>query len=126
MESLKSFIEVDMKTQEDAENKALSTTKENPEDMTPGKEYLSSPTKGSSTLEEMMISVHEASEITEFPRKKWFEWILDGLIPSSPEIPREQYKGNELFKALKACDDTHHCPSPVLQHRPDKEKCPEG
>ena len=96
MESLKSFIEVDMKTQEDDEN-----TKENPEPMTPGKEDLSSPTKASSTLEKLMISVHEASEITEFPRKKWFEWILDGLIPSSPELSRDNIKGMSYSKLSK-------------------------
>ncbi len=101
MKSLKSFIEMDMKTQKDDEKKGLSTTKENPEPMTPGKEDLSSPTKGSYTLEEMMISVHEASEITEFPRKKWFEWILDGLIPSSPELSRDNIKGMSYSKLSK-------------------------
>lgn len=101
MKSLKSFIEMDMKTQKDDEKKGLSTTKENPEPMTPGKEDLSSPTKGSSTLEKLMISVHEASEITEFPRKKWFEWILDGLIPSSPELSRDNIKGMSYSKLSK-------------------------
>lgn len=101
MESLKSSIEVDMKTQEDDEKKGLSTTKEKPEPMTLGKEDLSSPTKASSTLEKLMISVHEASEITEFPRKKWFEWILDGLIPSSPELSRDNIKGMSYSKLSK-------------------------
>lgn len=101
MKSLKSFIEMDMKTQKDDEKKGLSTTKENPEPMTPGKEDLSSPTKGSYTLEEMMISVHEASEITEFPRKKWFQWILNGLIPSSPELSRDNIKGMSYSKLSK-------------------------
>ena len=97
-----------MKTQKDAEKKSLSHTKDNPEPMTHGKEYLSSPTNASATLEGMMISVHEASEITEFTRKKWFEWILDGLIPSSPELSRDNIKGmsyvstkNYLVSSLK-------------------------
>ena len=88
-----------MNTQKDDEKKAIAPKFDNPE--TKKQEDLSSPRKGSSPLEGLMISVHEASEITEFPLRKWFEWILNGLIPSSPELSRDNMKGVKYSKLSK-------------------------
>ena len=39
------------------------------------------------------ISVLEASKTTGFPVRKWIQWILQGLIPSAPELNAEHIKG---------------------------------
>ena len=44
-------------------------------------------------MNELFITVHEASLSTGFPVKKWFQWILQGLIPSMPELKADNIKG---------------------------------
>ena len=96
MESLKSFIEVDMKTQEDDEN-----TKENPEPMTPGKEDLSSPTKASSTLEKLMNTYLElsAEKVKGENIKKTLagiEGILDTIKPAFERMLNDLYEDRAI------------------------------
>ena len=44
-------------------------------------------------MESIFISVLEASKVTGFPIRKWFQWIMRGLIPSIPELHAERIKG---------------------------------
>lgn len=39
------------------------------------------------------VTVHEASLSIGFPARKWFHWILQGLIPSRPELKEDNIKG---------------------------------
>ena len=41
----------------------------------------------------LFITVHEASLSTGFPVRKWFQWILQGLVPSRPELKADNIKG---------------------------------
>lgn len=44
-------------------------------------------------MEKLLISVSEASQITDFPIRKWIQWILRGLISSEPKLNADHIKG---------------------------------
>ena len=44
-------------------------------------------------MDDIFITVHEASLSTGFPARKWFHWILQGLILSWPELKEDNIKG---------------------------------
>ena len=46
-----------------------------------------------SPFSDYSLSVKQASEITGFPIRKWFKWILEGLIASEPVLNAESIKG---------------------------------
>ena len=39
------------------------------------------------------LTVNEAFLITEFPVRNWFQWVLEGLIPSVPPLSKDNIKG---------------------------------
>ena len=44
-------------------------------------------------MDNLFISVLEASKATGFPIRKWIQWILRGLICSEPELNADHIKG---------------------------------
>ena len=44
-------------------------------------------------MPDCMITIHEAAQVSRFPIRKWFQWVLSGLISSVPELKPDNIKG---------------------------------